>query len=137
VEGGCSNAYAYVSGDPVNQEDLRGMFRCAKWLHKGAKFFGFGSLIDGAVDLIGSLMFAEPPLSQGLTGTAAGVAGIGGWKALEKGSLKLGLTRFAAKMASFGRFFGVLSIPASFVDFVCEWIYPSRNQYSAVNARRK
>ena len=48
VEGGCSNDYAYVYGDPVNQLDLDGRVTCPRGLHGVAQALSFGFVARGA-----------------------------------------------------------------------------------------
>ena len=49
LEGGCANDYTYVSGDPVNSDDLVGR-GCPEWLDNLADSFSYGGLIAAAND---------------------------------------------------------------------------------------
>jgi hypothetical protein len=93
VEGGCSNAYAYVHGDPVNDHDLNGMwswkkFGCGvqKWAGRLANGATVTSVALTAVALLlsvptggGSLAVLAVAGSLATAATGAyGVAALGG-----------------------------------------------------------
>ena len=67
VEGGCANDYTYVEGDPLQESDLSGRFKCPWGVKGAAQILGWRFLIDGVAN---DTLFTRSTIEGG-KGTAA------------------------------------------------------------------
>jgi RHS repeat-associated protein len=75
IEGGCANAYVYVSGDPLNSSDLTGQAGCHKAtsLEEGEDTIGL--IFGGQSALIAAALVLDLPADALVAGIAAGLLG--------------------------------------------------------------
>ena len=88
VQGGCANAYVYVYGDPINQQDLTGQTACGQAPPKSGCSLGpfnldpqctlvIGNATLNKIDLTGGAVVAAEALgAAACTGVTGGICGI-------------------------------------------------------------
>jgi RHS repeat-associated protein len=117
VEGGCSNDYAYVYGDPVNSFDINGK-KCNRTLHGAAKLFGFGFLARVPYQIIAKHSITGA-IREFFGGSfQIGFAGIGP-KIVERGATRMGELPIAYGARLAGTYLTVLGLSSTLLDLGC------------------